>query len=218
MLFVEDDEQLDKALEVRARCPTLERIVIFDMEGLAKFSDPMVRLLRRSSWPKAATYMAGREGRWQEMIASRGPEDLAILVYTSGTTGPPKGVMHSHRNIVTQMRHATDVLSCTAHEERLAFLPMCHVAERVAGCYYGIATGVVTNIAESPETVLDNVREVQPTSFGAVPRVWEKLYSAHHDRAQGRNGAGAMGLPNGDRGGYRMAERRLRAARALDIV
>jgi long-chain acyl-CoA synthetase len=87
-------------------------------------------------------------------------------------------VMLSHRNVVTQMRHATDVLSYTAHEERLAFLPMCHVAERVAGCYYGIAIGVVANYAESPETVLENVRELQPTSLGAVPRVWERLYSA----------------------------------------
>ena len=79
--------------------------------------------------------LLGRDGRF-----AAAPDDLAILVYTSGTTGPPKGAMLSHRNIVTQMRHATDVLSYRDGEERLAFLPMCHVAERVAGCYYGIAT------------------------------------------------------------------------------
>jgi long-chain acyl-CoA synthetase len=177
VLFVEDDEQLDKALEARAHCPMLERIVVFDMEGLAKFSDPMC-VSFASFLAEGRARIAGREDRWEEMIASRGPDDLAILVYTSGTTGPPKGVMLSHRNVVTQMRHATDVLSYTAHEERLAFLPMCHVAERVAGCYYGIAIGVVANYAESPETVLENVRELQPTSLGAVPRVWERLYSA----------------------------------------
>ncbi len=105
------------------------------------------------------------------MIASRGPDDLAILVYTSGTTGPPKGAMLSHRNVITQMRHAPDVLDYMAHEERLAFLPMCHVAERVAGCYYGIATGGIANYAESPETVLENVRELQPHVASARCRV-----------------------------------------------
>jgi len=86
------------------------------------------------------------------MIGARGPEDLAILVYTSGTTGPPKGAMLSHRNIVTQMRHCMQVLSWCEGDERLAFLPACHVAERIAGMYYAIATGVVSNYAERPAT------------------------------------------------------------------
>ena len=86
--------------------------------------------------------------------------------------------MLSHRNIVTQMRHCMDVLSWCEGDERLAFLPACHVAERVAGMYYAIATGVVSNYAERPETVPEDIREVQPTLFGAVPRVWERFYSA----------------------------------------
>ena len=177
VLFVEDDEQLDKALEVRGRCPTLERIVIFDMEGLAKFADPMCVSLE-AFLAEGRARMAGREDYWDAMVASRGPDDLAILVYTSGTTGPPKGAMLSHRNIVTQMRHASDVLSYCEGDERLAFLPMCHVAERIAGCYYGIATGAISNYAESPETMPENMRELQPTLLGAVPRVWERFYSA----------------------------------------
>ena len=164
-------------IEVRGQCPTLERIVIFDMEGLAKFSDPMC-ISFDEFLAQGRTRITGRDDRWDEMINSRGPDDLAILVYTSGTTGPPKGAMLSNRNIVTQMRHATEVLEYRDDEERIAFLPMCHVAERVAGCYYSIATGAVSNYAESPETALDNVRELQPTSWGAVPRVWERLYSA----------------------------------------
>lgn len=177
VLFVEDDEQLDKALEARVRCPSLERIVIFDMEGLKKFSDPMC-VSFDDFLAEGRARMAGREGRWEAMIGSRGPDDLAILVYTSGTTGPPKGAMLSHRNIVTQMRHVLEVLSYCEGDERLAFLPMCHVAERIAGCYYGVATGVISNYAESPETVLENIRELQPTLIGAVPRVWERFYSA----------------------------------------
>jgi long-chain acyl-CoA synthetase len=177
VLFVEDDEQLDKALETRGRCPSLEKIVIFDMEGLTDFRDPMC--VSFSDFLAAGrSYMQGREGLWREMIEARGPRDLAILVYTSGTTGPPKGAMLSHHNIVTQMRHCMDVLSWCEGDERLAFLPACHVAERVAGMYYAIATGVVSNYAERPETVPEDVREVQPTLFGAVPRVWERFYSA----------------------------------------
>ena len=179
VLFVEDDEQLDKALEVRERCPTLKKIVVFDMEGLATFDDPMVVSLDEFM-AAGRNYAQGKEGLFDELVASRMPDDLAILVYTSGTTGPPKGAMHSHRNVVYTMQHCMHPelsLSWYEGDERLAFLPLCHVAERVAGSYYSIATGVCSNFAESPETVPDNIREVQPTLFGAVPRVWEKFYS-----------------------------------------
>ncbi len=176
VLFVEDEEQLDKILNCRARCPTLEKIVIFDMDGLSGFNDPMAmsfdefRALGRN-------HMSGRETLWDEMVGSRSAEDLAILVYTSGTTGPPKGAMHSNKSVTHQMRHADTLLIPTEHEERLIFLPLCHVAERIGGYYLSIATGAIMNFAESPETVPDNIREVQPTTFLAVPRIWEKFYS-----------------------------------------
>jgi long-chain acyl-CoA synthetase len=177
VVFVEDDEQLDKVLEVRERCPQLKKIVIFDMEGLTDFRDPMcVSLDAFIAEGKAA--MQGREGLWQEMLDSRKSDDLAILVYTSGTTGPPKGAMHANKSVLTQMRHADALFPVHEREERLLFLPLCHVAERVGGYYYSVATGSVMNFAESPETVPDNIREVQPTAFLAVPRVWEKFYSA----------------------------------------
>jgi long-chain acyl-CoA synthetase len=176
VLFVEDDEQLDKALEVRRRCPTLMQIVIFDMQGLDRFRDPMCVSLAEFL-DRGRAHRRGREGLWDAMISARKPEDLAILVYTSGTTGPPKGAMLSHRNIITQMRHAQEVLTYRQGDERLAFLPMCHVAERVAGAYYSIATGVISNFAENPQTVPENIRELQPMLFIAVPRVWERLYS-----------------------------------------
>ena len=111
------------------------------------------------------------------MVGSRGADDLAILVYTSGTTGPPKGAMHSNRGVTHQMRHANDLFPSTDAEERLVFLPLCHVAERIGGYYLSLALGSVMNFAESPETVPDNLREVQPTAFLAVPRIWEKFYS-----------------------------------------
>ena len=176
VIFAEDEEQLDKILSCRSRCPTLQKIVVFDMEGLSGFNDPMVLSL--------AEFMAlgrnhgqGKEALWDEMIESRSASDLAILVYTSGTTGPPKGAMHSNRSVTHQMRHANDLFPSSDNEERLVFLPLCHVAERIGGYYISLALGSVMNFAESPETVPDNLREVQPTAFLAVPRVWEKFYS-----------------------------------------
>jgi long-chain acyl-CoA synthetase len=177
VIFAEDEEQLDKILACRACCPTLERIVVFDMEGLSGFSDPMVMSLAEFIALGRNT-MQGREALWEQMIASRTAGDLAILVYTSGTTGPPKGAMHANRGVTHQMRHANDLFPSTDSEERLVFLPLCHVAERVGGYYVSLALGSVMNFAESPETVPDNLREVQPTAFLAVPRIWEKFYSS----------------------------------------
>jgi long-chain acyl-CoA synthetase len=176
VIFAEDEEQLDKILSCRSRCPTLQKIVVFDMEGLSGFTDPMVLSLAEFT-ALGRNHEQGNEALWDEMIGSRSAGDLAVLVYTSGTTGPPKGAMHSNRSVTHQMRHANDLFPSTDNEERLVFLPLCHVAERVGGYYVSLALGSVMNFAESPETVPDNLREVQPTAFLAVPRVWEKFYS-----------------------------------------
>jgi long-chain acyl-CoA synthetase len=176
VIFVEDEEQLDKVLSCRVRCPTLRQIIVFDMEGLSGFTDPMVMSVAEFL-AMGRNHIDGRAALWDEMVASRGAGDLAILVYTSGTTGPPKGAMHSNRGVTHQMRHANDFFPSTDREERLVFLPLCHVAERVGGYYTSLALGSVMNFAESPETVPDNLREVQPTAFLAVPRIWEKFYS-----------------------------------------
>src|SRR4051812_3015849 len=101
VIFVEDEEQLDKVLVCRAGCPTLSNIVVFDMEGLSGFVDPMVLSLAEFV-ALGSNHMQGRETLWEEMTASRTANDLAILVYTSGTTGPPKGAMHSNRSVTHQ--------------------------------------------------------------------------------------------------------------------
>lgn len=176
VIFAEDEEQLDKILSCRSRCPTLQKIIVFDMEGLSGFTDPIVLSLAEFM-ALGRNHAQGKEALWDEMIGSRSASDLAILVYTSGTTGPPKGAMHSNRSVTHQMRHANDLFPSTDNEERLVFLPLCHVAERIGGYYVSLALGSVMNFAESPETVPDNLREVQPTAFLAVPRIWEKFYS-----------------------------------------
>ena len=208
VIFVEDDEQLDKVLEVRERCPKLEKIVIDDMEGLSDFADPMAVSLD-DFIAQGREHMKGREGLWQQMLDARSLEDLAILVYTSGTTGPPKGAMHSNKSVLAQMRHADVLFPITEHEERLLFLPLCHVAERIGGYYYSVSTGSIMNFAESPETVPDNIREVQPTAFLAVPRVWEKFYSAIMIALKDATPFEKWAYQTAIKIGYRMADHKL---------
>jgi long-chain acyl-CoA synthetase len=176
ILFVEDDEQLDKALEVRAQLPGLRKIVVFDMDGLRELNDPAVisldalRALGRD-------YLKQQPGAVEQRARMCRPEDLAILVYTSGTTGKPKGAMHSHRGIVYTCHGYNTLATQNDSDERMCFLPLCHIAERLGGEYFSVYTGAILNFVENPETVPENVREIAPTVFTAVPRVWEKFYS-----------------------------------------
>jgi long-chain acyl-CoA synthetase len=177
VLFVEDDEQLDKVLEVRAQLPLLRQIVVFDMDGLARLDDPMVISLARLR-ELGRAHDAAQPGLFDARRSSRRPEDLAILIYTSGTTGKPKGAMHSHRGLVYTTRGYNTLAAQDEHDERMCFLPLCHVAERLGGEYFALYSGAVLNFVENPDTVPENVREIAPTVFTAVPRVWEKFYSA----------------------------------------
>ena len=177
VLLVEDDEQLDKALEVRQQLPLLRKIVVFDMEGLQDLDDAQVmsfdalRALGREHMRAAPDALTQRWGA----IA---PHDLAILIYTSGTTGKPKGAMHSHGGLVYSVRGYAQLLPQDEDDERMCFLPLCHVAERLGGAFFALYTGTKLNFVENPETVPENVREIAPTVATAVPRVWEKFYSA----------------------------------------
>ncbi|RST54241.1 AMP-dependent synthetase/ligase [Variovorax sp. MHTC-1] len=176
VLFVEDDEQLDKALEVRAGLPLLRRVIVFDMEGLRDLHHPDVMSLDALR-ALGRDYLQGHPQELEQRIAACRPQDLAILVYTSGTTGKPKGAMHSHRGLVHTMRGYNMLVAQDERDERMCFLPLCHIAERMGGEYFAMYTGAVLNFVENPETVPENVREIAPTVFTAVPRVWEKFYS-----------------------------------------
>ncbi|MBM3368309.1 MAG: long-chain fatty acid--CoA ligase [Betaproteobacteria bacterium] len=176
-VFVEDDEQLDKVLEVRERLPKLRKIIVFDMDGLHDMNDPQVLSLEKLR-ELGRAHDAAHPGDWERRLGARKPKDLAILVYTSGTTGKPKGAMISHRNILATCAAYQASFPQDENDERMAFLPLCHIAERVGGEYHALYSGAVLNFVENPETVPENVREISPTVFTAVPRVWEKFYSA----------------------------------------
>ncbi|MCE2689896.1 MAG: long-chain fatty acid--CoA ligase [Rubrivivax sp.] len=177
-LFVEDDEQLDKVLEVRDALPLIRKVVVFDMEGLDGLDDPQVIGLEALR-ELGRAYLKANPGLMPERRAARRASDVAILVYTSGTTGRPKGAMITHANLCAVLSGLSSSLFEGMPEggERIAFLPLCHIAERMIGGYIPIMRRSVTNFVENPETVFENLREVQPHVFFAVPRVWEKIYS-----------------------------------------
>jgi long-chain acyl-CoA synthetase len=176
VLFVEDDEQLDKALEVRAQLPRLKKIIVCNMEGLRELNDPQVMSLAALR-EQGRAHLQQHPGEVEARVAAVKPQDLAILVYTSGTTGRPKGAMHNHHGLVYTVRGYNTLIARDQNDECMCFLPLCHIAERMGGEYFSLYTGAKLNFVENPETVPENVREIAPTVFTAVPRVWEKFYS-----------------------------------------
>ncbi len=174
---VENEEQLDKALEVRDQCPKLSKIVVIDTEGLRHFSDPMVmdfeellELGRRTDKEQPELF--------EQRLNLRGPQDLALLIYTSGTTGPPKGAMLSHANVIWTTWSLSEAIPVYPEDETLSFLPLSHIAERMFSVYMPLQFHYTINFIENVDTVMDNIIEVSPTLMFAVPRIWEKYYSA----------------------------------------
>ncbi len=176
-----DQEQTDKVLDAMANgegLPHLEQIFCVDMKGLRRYEpgrphsfEHLLELGRELAArdPQAAV-------RLDAQIEDLTPDDVAILVYTSGTTGPPKGAMLSHRNMVYgayAYAHARDMLDKPF--ESVCYLPLCHVAERSYSTVLHLITGGTVNFAESIDTVASNIREIAPTFFLGVPRIWEKL-------------------------------------------
>ncbi len=175
-LFVEDEEQLDKVLEVLPDLPHLVKIIVLDDKGLRHFEHPQVLSLEALRQLGAKATALDPQGLDTIRQASS-PEHLAILVYTSGTTGKPKGAMHHHAGLVYAIRGHTQIIAQTPQDERMCFLPLCHIAERVGGAFVCMYTGTKINFVENPETVPENIREISPTIILAVPRVWEKFQS-----------------------------------------
>jgi long-chain acyl-CoA synthetase len=175
-LVVENDEQLDKYLSVADEMPGLIKVIVLDREGLHDFSHDKVIFLD-DLYAAGRAFLKENPNRFDEEVAKSKPSDTAILVYTSGTTGPPKGAEITHENIIASVIGAVLTLPVNPDEEQLCFLPLCHILERLISVFTPIGLKSVVNFAESPETVFDNVREVSPHVFTAVPRVWEKVYS-----------------------------------------
>ncbi|TVS13651.1 MAG: long-chain fatty acid--CoA ligase [Wenzhouxiangella sp.] len=179
-LLVENDEQLDKYLAVQSAMPGLKKVIVFERKGLRDFSDPRVMFL--DELMALGDALEDGEARFEASIDAGRGDEIRMLIYTSGTTGSPKGAMISHRNVLFTLSRGDQILDVQPGDEQLCFLPLSHILERVISVEMPIYKGTRVNFAESPETVFDNLREVSPHVFTAVPRLWEKLYSAIMDQ------------------------------------
>ncbi len=178
VLIVENQEQLDKAVAIRGRCPQLQTLVVMDLEGLRGLSDPQI-----CSWAdfsaqgQALATQAEQTAQFESAIDAGQGEDIAFLVYTSGTTGQPKGAMVANRNLVFQIASAPQYLDLQQGDRTLSFLPLCHIAERMGTVYNPLALGPIVHFPESSATVFNDAREVMPHLLFGPPRFWEKMYS-----------------------------------------
>ncbi|NEA36754.1 AMP-binding protein [Streptomyces sp. SID13031] len=201
VLIAEDQEQVDKALAVADELPDLERIVYLEPRGIRhRYDDP--RLL---AWPDflalGTEHRESHPGAVDERMGAVRPDDVATLVYTSGTTGPPKGVMLTVANVDYAIQELVERGGFaspppSSKDSVLSYLPLCHVAERVFSCWFGAGAGVCVHFAESIETVAANLHEVQPSVLFGVPRIWEKIAAGVQIRI------GSAGLVKRSVGGF----------------
>jgi long-chain acyl-CoA synthetase len=175
--FVENEEQLDKWLHFRDRAPALKKVIVWDTEGLRQFNDPMVM-----SFEDLLTLGQKTAEKHPQLFQNRinqiDPEDMSVLIYTSGTTGPPKGAVLTHRNCVWMGSAIISNNPMYDDDAIMSFLPLCHIFEQLFTILAHFQVGYIVNFIESPDTVADNMIEISPTVGHAVPRIWEKYFSA----------------------------------------
>ena len=176
VLICEDQEQVDKAVAVAARTPAVERVVVIDPRGTRDLDDP--RLTTWAALLEAGEAPAGDPIAFlRQRAAAVDPDTPTMVVYTSGTTGQPKGALLSARNVTPTGAALAALLELGPDDTVLSYLPLCHVAEKIFTLYLPLASGAVVHFGESIETVRDDLREVSPTLFLGVPRIWEKMHS-----------------------------------------
>ena len=180
ILIAEDQEQVDKVLEVLGELPDLERIVYLEPRGIRRRYDNPKLLFWDDFLALGAAHRKANPGAVEQRMSQARPDDVMTLVYTSGTTGPPKGAMLSVANVEFAIGRLVDAGGFTSpppndRDVMLSYLPLCHIAERIFTTWFNASAGVQVNFAESIATVQANLREIQPTILFGVPRIWEKI-------------------------------------------
>jgi long-chain acyl-CoA synthetase len=175
-VLAEDQEQVDKLLEVRAGLPRVERVVYDDPKGLRHYEQdwlmPLPELERRGREVEAA-----QPGLFDELVAAGRADDVALISYTSGTTGLPKGAMLTHRNLIAAAEQFLAREKVREGDEIVSYLPMAWIGETVWSLALAAVRGLTVNFPERPETVLADIREVGPSVFLAPPRIFENSIS-----------------------------------------
>jgi long-chain acyl-CoA synthetase len=175
-VVVEDQEQIDKLLEVKDQLPQVEKIIYYDPKGLRHYNQPFL-LSMEAVQGLGDDYERAHPGAFEAAVAQQQGHDLAVICYTSGTTGSPKGAMLSHDNLVTAVRNLTNIDPLQPGDDYVSFLPCGWIVEQVFGVAAALVEGFTVNFPEEPETVQQNIREIGPQMMLAAPRIWENLVS-----------------------------------------
>jgi long-chain acyl-CoA synthetase len=179
VVFCEDQEQVDKIIEAWDGLPKVAKVVVMETKGFRAYQDD--RIISFDQLEEMGAHALKAEPSYVDQIVdAQAPDDIAIIIYTSGSTGKPKGAMISYANIEAAVPGAVERLHVTRRSTTLSYLPLCHVAEQSLTTFAPLHVGMVVNFGESLRTVQEDLREVAPSLFLGVPRIWEKMHSAIH--------------------------------------
>ncbi len=174
-VIAEDQEQVDKLLDVREQISAVNKIIYYDPRGLRNYDEP--DLMAFEEVEELGRQTADPESRFRELVDATSAEDIAILSTTSGTTGTPKLAMLSHQNLILMAKHLTAIDRMEQSDEFVSFLPLAWIGEQMISVACGLYVGFTVNFPEEPETVQENIREIGPQMMFSPPRIWENMQS-----------------------------------------
>ncbi|MBU0890813.1 MAG: AMP-binding protein [Gammaproteobacteria bacterium] len=178
IMVCEDQEQTDKLLAALPDLPRLKKIVVMETKGLRSFAPEVRQFIATFDEIEKLGAASAQQTMIDDALARQTLDDVGLMIYTSGSTGAPKGAMISYRNIRGVVPGIVDRLELSRDTTHLSYLPLCHVAEQMLTSFVPVYVGSQVNFGESIRTVQEDLREVAPTMFLGVPRIWEKMHAA----------------------------------------
>lgn len=177
IVVVYDQEQLDKVLESE-HLSRLQAIVVIEEKGIARYEDPRIYTFEELE-ARGRNHPDNRSEAFDALVEATRTDDVAILVYTSGTTGPPKGAMITHRNVLAMADGWLQLTPLRRDDMVVSYLPLCHILERCMSVFLPLVVGYAVHFGEGVHTIQKDLREIAPTIFVGVPRIWEKMHASH---------------------------------------